>query len=286
MELKKTKKGENKSKRGKGFRKYKVLGVKNKIIGEISNPTPENLNKFYNIIKAGYPGKLTTEFFEVLDSEGNKTGNIKLRGLVHKEGDWHAGIHFHVYSIDAGKVYFLMQRRKYNKDVHPGKLDVIVAGHYKVGESMEDGVREVEEEIGLVVPFNKFTILGRRKNYDRDPERKIINNQFEDVVVYRCDQPLEAYSLQEEELDGILKLPLKDFISLMLGKISALSDIEAFLFNPKRELEKTRIEVTPEDVRPSSDNYHLKTAILISRIIQEKSTPVNPYSMSIPELLD
>lgn len=31
------------------------------------------------------------EYFDLLDENGSKTGKIKLREWVHKDGDWHRG---------------------------------------------------------------------------------------------------------------------------------------------------------------------------------------------------
>lgn len=33
------------------------------------------------------------EYFDVLDENGNKTGIIKLRNEVHRDGDWHKEVH-------------------------------------------------------------------------------------------------------------------------------------------------------------------------------------------------
>src|ERR671933_433987 len=49
------------------------------------------------------------------------------------------------------------------KDTWPNKLDVTVGGHLGVGESVLDGIREVEEELGLTVVADELVSLGTRK---------------------------------------------------------------------------------------------------------------------------
>ena len=90
------------------------------------------------------------ELFDVLDAEGNLTGISKPRGEVHRDGDWHRGLHIWVYGFDPdGTPFMLFQRRSKTKDTWPGKLDVAVGGHYRAGESLAETLRETEEEIGL-----------------------------------------------------------------------------------------------------------------------------------------
>ena len=53
------------------------------------------------------------EYFDVLDENGNKTGKLKLRNEVHRDGDWHRGVH--VWIINSfGEL--LLQRRSPNKE--------------------------------------------------------------------------------------------------------------------------------------------------------------------------
>jgi len=67
-------------------------------------------------------------------------------------------------------------------------------------------------------------VLGKIINYDPQPDKGILNCEFHDVALYRCDQPLEAYTLQESELAGILKVNIHDFIDLMLNFFLSIID--------------------------------------------------------------
>lgn len=61
------------------------------------------------------------EVLDILDKNGNRTGEVKPRKEVHSNGDWHKG--FHIWIINSKKE-LLIQRRSPNKDVYPNKLYV------------------------------------------------------------------------------------------------------------------------------------------------------------------
>ena len=260
---------------------YKILGVDNQDMGSIESPTPEALKQFYDAIKAGYAGKLKNEFFEVLNADGAKSGTLKPRDLIHKDGDWHGAFHLHVYSQSDSGNYILFQKRRHDKDVCPDKIDTVAAGHYAIGETIEDGVREVEEEIGLRVRFQDLTSLGRRINYDPQYDKGIFNFEFQDVAAYRCDQPLTDYRLQEEELAGLIKVELKSFIDLMMGRKDELKDVEGLMFHGD-QLQGEGVRITRDDIWPAPfDNYYLKTALIISNICEGRKVPAEPYKLDV-----
>src|SRR3954469_2867720 len=89
------------------------------------------------------------ELFDLYTSEGEPLGRTKARALVHRDGDWHRSVHVWVVLQSAAGPCVLFQRRSTAKDTWPGVLDVAVAGHLRAGETVDDALREAEEEIGL-----------------------------------------------------------------------------------------------------------------------------------------
>lgn len=65
--------------------------------------------------------KMVKEYFDLLDENGNKTGNIKLRSEVHRDGDWHKAVHIWIIN-DEGEI--LLQRRCATKESYPNMLDI------------------------------------------------------------------------------------------------------------------------------------------------------------------
>ena len=147
------------------------------------------------------------ELFDILDFHGNPTGNVKARGLVHRDGDWHRGLHVWIYGCNgAGEPFMLFQRRSMSKDTWPGKLDVAVGGHFSAGEALEETLRETEEEIGLEASVEQLVPLGRR--FIEDIGDTYIDRELDEVFALRCDQPLDAYRMHPEEVDALVTVEL------------------------------------------------------------------------------
>jgi len=91
-------------------------------------------------------GQDPDEAFDLLDDEGRRSGEVKARHAVHRDGDWHAAVHLWIVDDEDRLV---VQRRSRFKDLAPGKLDVTVGGHLAAGEHWPSALREAEEEIGL-----------------------------------------------------------------------------------------------------------------------------------------
>ena len=94
------------------------------------------------------------EYFDVLDERGNKTGKIKKREDVHRDGDWHKSIHIWIVN-DKNEV--LLQKRSSNKDCYPNMWDISCAGHLTAGDtSISGALREIKEELGLDISLSQL----------------------------------------------------------------------------------------------------------------------------------
>lgn len=70
------------------------------------------------------------EYFDLLSPTGEPLGITKERNAVHRDGDWHPSVH--IFVIQGDRV--LLQRRKWDKESFPGKLDLACTGHVDAGE--------------------------------------------------------------------------------------------------------------------------------------------------------
>ncbi len=130
------------------------------------------------------------EIFDVVN-ERDEVVDQRPRSEVHEQGLLHRAVHLLVFN-SAGQLF--LQKRSELKDCFPGAWDSSASGHLDSGEGYDAcAVRELEEEIGVVLP---------------EPPEKLFKvaacletgNEF--VWVYRCqhDGPLR---LQPEEVaDG------------------------------------------------------------------------------------
>lgn len=153
------------------------------------------------------------EQLDVLDAAGRPTGESKARAAVHRDGDWHRTVHVWVVRSDR---HVLVQRRAAGKELEPGRLDVSVGGHLVAGELAGmvgvDVVREVEEELGLVVSLGALTYLGTTVTDRR--YGSYIDREFQDVYAVEDDTPLTGLSLPAAEVDVVYEVPIDRAIEL------------------------------------------------------------------------
>jgi isopentenyldiphosphate isomerase len=127
-------------------------------------------------------------------------------------------------------VYIYLQIRSEDKKDFPGLLDITAAGHLTADETAEDGVREIEEELGLSLAYDDLVKLG--------------------VFVYQCDRPgftdrefahvhlydkpfsLHDFLIPNNEVCGIVRAKFQDFYDLWLDIVSEIN-IEGFHFDAK-----------------------------------------------------
>ena len=84
------------------------------------------------------------ELFPLVDEEGKILGSIT-RGEAHDGSKkLHPVVHLHLFN-SQGELY--LQHRPTWKDIQPDKWDTACGGHIDLGESVEDGLRILEEMI-------------------------------------------------------------------------------------------------------------------------------------------
>ena len=103
------------------------------------------------------------EAWDVYDRQGNRTGKIKTRYDVFEDGEYHLGASLWIVNK---KGELLIQKRSPTKRINPGKWS-ITGGAVCAGESSEQAcVREVAEEIGLILNIVEIELLSRSFGQD------------------------------------------------------------------------------------------------------------------------
>ena len=88
-----------------------------------------------------------TELIDVLDENGNKTGEVETKEEIYKRGLWHRSVHIW---IENDKQELLVQKRNPLKNTFPNLWAISSAGHVIAGEtSIESGLRELKEELDV-----------------------------------------------------------------------------------------------------------------------------------------
>ncbi len=148
------------------------------------------------------------EMFDVIDETGTKTGIIKERGVVHREGALHATAHIWIARPNDKSGYdILLQKRSACKDSHPGCYDISSAGHICAGdEVLTSALRELQEELSITAAPNELEEFGvQYKNYEGEFYGKPFrDNQRSILYLYRQPVAIEKLTLQKEEIESVM----------------------------------------------------------------------------------
>ena len=140
-----------------------------------------------------------TELIDVLDEEGNITGQVEPKKEIYNNGYWHKSVHIWIIN-DNGEL--LVQKRNPNKKTFPNLWAISAAGHVLTGESSLDaGIRELEEELDIQVNPDelKYLFTVKRVQIYKDSHLKV----FDDVYLLHKNIDVEKTKLQVEELTDI-----------------------------------------------------------------------------------
>lgn len=141
------------------------------------------------------------EYFDIYNEDGTPTGRKKLRNEVHRDGDWHKTIHAWVMN---SKGELLIQLRHPKKDSSPNKWDVSIAGHIPAGSDAPTTlVREAAEELGLELLAEDAEFLFTVRQQRDEPERGLINNEFQEVFLIRRDVDISTLRFQDGEVSAV-----------------------------------------------------------------------------------
>jgi isopentenyldiphosphate isomerase len=152
------------------------------------------------------------ELLDILDESGRPKGEVVPKSEAHRLGLWHRCFHCWICGSDPAGSYLLIQRRAVTKDTWPGYLDVTAAGHLAAREETIDGLREVEEELGLRVEPERLVPLGTRRVEQEIPDG--CDREFHEVFLLFDDTSPEDLHLQKEEVEAVFSLDLDDVETL------------------------------------------------------------------------
>ena len=151
------------------------------------------------------------ELIDVLDNKGNKTGIIKKKSDIKRDGDYHRAI---AVLVINNKNEILMQKRSSTKKVYPNLWSIFVKGHVQSGETSVDAcIRELSEEVGININSNELNYL--YTIFEEVIKENFIERIFYDTYILRKDFNLNDITIQEEEVSEVKLLSANEVISLI-----------------------------------------------------------------------
>ena len=186
---------------------------------------------------------------------------------IHKLGLWHQTFACWLVNKDENVIY--LQLRGPKNRVGANTFDATASGHLAFNEKIEDGFRELKEELGNnIIIFNKeylgvFRNIFISENY--------INREFCNVFIASTNSKLEDFSLEAGEVYGVYKLNIEDGINLFSNKIESVK-VSGKIFKDNIYLDNTKTisisDFNLHDERTKISGYYLKVMIMAKRYIE------------------
>ena len=149
------------------------------------------------------------ELLDIVDENGEPTGQTIDRAEAHAKGVRHRTSHLWLLREKEGRVQILLQKRADNKPSYPGCYDISSAGHIPAGDGfVVSALRELGEELGLSANAEELVPIGRRTIVS---DEVFFGKEFHDRQVSKVFvlwKDTEEFTVQREEVSAVV---WKDF---------------------------------------------------------------------------
>ncbi len=199
---------------------------------------------------------MESEQLNIFDDDMRLLGT-RNRAEVHTQGFWHQTFHVWFLRHSASRLTLLFQLRSAQKRTCPNTLDITAAGHLLVGEEVMDGLREVNEELGVTLAAQDLYPVGIIK--DEILRSGLIDREFCHVYFYVSPTAGENFVLQADEVAGIIEIAYDEFAALITGYLDTVTG-NGYLLAPDGTKVPVQRNFTHDDFCPHSQPYY--TALL------------------------
>jgi isopentenyldiphosphate isomerase len=167
---------------------------------------------------------------------------------------------------EAGGDYIYLQLRSKSKKDYPDLFDITAAGHLLADETVEDGVREVAEEIGIDVSFEELVPLGMFE-YSATKD-DFIDKEMANVFLFDFEDGFDEFILQTEEVAGMVKVRFNDFAHLWTGEKDRV-EINGFVLNENGEKLPVNEQAGREKFVPHQRSFYNQVIREIGKYLNE-----------------
>jgi isopentenyl-diphosphate delta-isomerase len=153
----------------------------------------------------------TEEQFDILGTDGKKTGKAFPKSIVHDQELPHGIVFIWIYN---SKCEVLLQLRSKDKKTFPNVWDVSVAGHISAGETpLDAALREIEEEVGIRVGSEELLQVDFTSDVVPMQPNKT-HPEFCWVYVLHRELNPQKLRIQESEIDAAKLLSIREIRKL------------------------------------------------------------------------
>jgi isopentenyldiphosphate isomerase len=205
------------------------------------------------------------EMIDIYDANLRFLGSME-REQAHLTGQWHRT--FHCWIVNTADRSLFFQVRSFTSKTHPGKLDISAAGHLTAGETIEDGIREVEEELGIEVRLSELIDAGQRVEVSDKPNGPL-NREYQSVFLLPTTKVLTDFSPDPGEVAGFASIPIDRGLDLFAERVSSI-EVPTVDVRPDGVLVSRMRSVTKDEFIPRIPRYYMAALILAERVCDGK----------------
>lgn len=202
---------------------------------------------------------MESERLKIFDQHHHPIG-VATRAEIHKKGLWHETFHCWLISKIDDEYYLYFQLRSALKKDYPSLFDITAAGHLLATESPDDGIRELQEELGL--PLSKESLEKLAIVPSVIEQSSMIDREFAHVYLVIQSGDFKGFDLQLEEVAGIVRAKLMDAIDFFEGQTSELH-LEGFEIIENGERQSLVRNAKPNDFVRYDGEYMEELVILL-----------------------
>jgi len=166
---------------------------------------------------------METEQLAIFNEQMQRIGT-RSRAEVHAQGLWHQTFQCWFLQSVQDKQTLLFQRRAACKKDFPNLLDITAAGHLLADEEPRDGVREIQEELGLSLKYTELIPAGVIQ--DQLVFEHFKDREFCHLYFYHLQQDIAELILQKEEVASIVQFAILDCIRLFQHQTTTITGLE------------------------------------------------------------
>lgn len=200
------------------------------------------------------------EIIDLVDTTNNIIGQINKKD-AHILGKWHRTVCFLLVDSKKKLIYFQdkSNRSKFESHDFFVKLN---GGHLLTGESPEQGIRELKEELGITIsPDNIFPIGIDQTSVDLSADYKI--REFRYYFIVDVDNVLDKLKFQDKEVSSVIYFNPNHALELVLGEIN---EIAAYVFEEDKNF---KINLTKSAFKNfTDDNLYLRIFLAVKKYFE------------------
>ncbi len=162
----------------------------------------------------------------------------------------------------------VLQQRTPAKETWGGLWDVSVGGHYRAGEGLIGGLREIAEELGLEVTERDLIHVGWRREQAFYPNG-LIEREIQDIYFLLRAVDLGALAPDPDEVVAVALVPARSLARLAAGRLAQL-DARGGPVGAGGRVTAGTVHLTTEGLVPRSGDYYRKVSQLARTLASGK----------------